>query len=213
MHKFDRVYDITVALGLEAPVYPGDPAYERSLVFSMNRGDEADVSRLALCSHSGTHIDLPAHFIQLSPTVEALPPEEFILPVRVIEVADPLVVTAEELAGYDLSSRPALLCKTRNSTSGLVVTPQFSEEYVYFSAEAAEHCVMVGLRLVGLDYYSVDGFGAEGYPAHRILLEAGLYVLEGINLAAVPPGDYTLICLPLRLDGCEASPVRAVLLK
>ncbi|HLA41657.1 MAG TPA: cyclase family protein, partial [Candidatus Glassbacteria bacterium] len=168
MLKFKRIYDISVALGTQAPVYPGDPEYRRSLVCSMDRGDDTDVSQLSLCAHSGTHIDLPAHFVQRSPTVEVIPPQEFILPARVVEIEDRPAVSVADISGYKLRDFQALLCKTGNSLSGLVTSGRFSKDYVYLSPEAAEYCVEAGLRLVGLDYYSVDGYAVEGYPVHRL---------------------------------------------
>ena len=130
-----------------------------------------------------------------------------------VEIADPLAVTLEELEKAGLESGRAVLLKTENSRSGLVVNRQFSQKYVHLEPEAAGYLAALGAPLVGLDYYSVDPFETADYPAHRALLGAGVLILEGINLARVPAGNYTLLCLPLKLPGLEASPVRAVLLR
>jgi arylformamidase len=211
--SFSEIFDISVTLGLEAPVYPGDPAYSREKVYSLDAGDTAEVSKLTLCAHSGTHIDLPTHFFRNSPGVSELPPERFILPARVVEIESPLAVSLEELKRLGLNSGRAVLFKTANSGKGLVRSGRFSEKYVYIKRKAAEHLAALNAPLVGLDYYSIDRFDSSDYPAHRALLSAGTVILEGIDLAAPPAGEYTLICLPLKLPGVEASPVRAVLLR
>lgn len=210
---FSEVYDISVTLGSEAPVYPGDPAYSREKVYSLDEGDSAEVSKLTLCAHSGTHIDLPAHFFRHCPGMSELPAERFILPARVLEIEDPRAVGLDELKSKDTGSGQAVLFKTANSRSGLVRSGRFTEKYVFIRKKAALHLATLKLPLIGIDYYSVDRFGAPDYPSHRTLLSSGALILEGIDLAAVPPGDYTLICLPLKLPGVEASPARAVLLR
>ncbi|MCE5273319.1 cyclase family protein, partial [bacterium] len=141
------------------------------------------------------------------------PPERFILPALVVESDNPKAVEQEELLALHLPVERAVLFKTANSASGLVRSRRFSEKYVHLTAGAARHLAELRVPLVGLDYYSVDPFDSHDYPAHRALLTAGALILEGIDLAAAPPGEYTLICLPLKLDGVEASPVRAVLLR
>jgi arylformamidase len=209
---FSEVFDISVTLGDEAPVYPGDPAYSREKVYSLDEVDSAEVSKLTLCAHSGTHIDLPAHFFRHCPGMSELPVERFILPARVLEIENPRAVGLDELQSKDTGSGQAILFKTANSRSGLVRSGRFSEKYVFILEKAALHLAALKLPLVGIDYYSVDPFGSHDYSSHRILLAAGTFILEGIDLAAVPPGDYILICLPLKLPGVEASPARAVLL-
>lgn len=208
----DQLHDISVTLGTEAPAYPGDPVFERELVLSLERGDSADVSRISMCAHSGTHLDLPAHFFPGSQGAGEVDPGRFMLPARVLSVTERDSVDAASLAGLEPMPGEALLFRTRNSVSGLVRSGRFSEDYAYIEPGAAELCAGLGCCLVGLDYYSIDPFGSSDYPAHRILLGHGIPILEGIDLAGVPDGRYRLVCLPLRIAGAEASPVRAVLL-
>lgn len=210
---FEQIYDISVTLGDEAPVYPGDPAYSREKVFSLDKGDVVEVSKLTLCAHSGTHLDLPAHFFRHCPGISEMPAERFILPARVLEIEDRQAVGLDELKSRDTGSGQAVLFKTANSRTGLVRSGKFSKKYVFIREKAALHLAALKVPLVGIDYYSIDRFGSDDYPAHKIFLAAGTLILEGIDLASVPPGDYTLICLPLKLPGVEASPVRAVLLR
>jgi len=213
LRDFTQIFDLSVTLGSEAPVYPGDPAYVREKVYSLEQGDTVTVSKLTLCAHSGTHVDLPAHYLRNSPGMSEIPPGRFILPAVVAESASPRAVSREELQGLNLTAERAVLLKTANSASGLVRSRRFSEKYVHLATGAAQFLAELHVPLVGLDYYSVDPFNSHDYPSHRALLGAGVLILEGIDLAAVAPGEYTLLCLPLKLDGVEASPVRAVLLR
>ena len=213
MLNFEKAYDISVTLGEEAAVYPGDPPFSTEEVFSFAGGAEARVSSFRSCAHSGTHLDLPAHFEARAPGLESFPPERFILPAQVLEIENPRAVTREELSHKALKRDQAFLFKTRNSIERLVVSGIFSEDYVYLETGAAELCVELGSPLVGLDYYSIDRYGENGYPAHRTVLNNGRLILEGLNLRSVPAGEYILLALPLKIKGFEASPVRAVLLK
>jgi arylformamidase len=129
----------------------------------------------------------------------------------VAETADPVAVGPGELTGLTVPEGGALLLKTDNSRSGRATNPVFDPAFVYLSPAAARWCVHQGLALVGFDYTTIDPLTSDA-PAHRILLGAGLRLLEAINLQSVPPGEYTLICLPWRMKGAEGSPTRAVLL-
>ena len=128
------------------------------------------------------------------------------------QIEDAEAVRRDELEGREIARGEAMLFKTGNSADGRVASGRFTENYIGIAPDAAAFCVENGVSLVGLDYISVDPFGRGSYPAHDALLGAGIPLLEGINLKDVPPGRYTLICLPLKIAGCEASPVRAVLI-
>ena len=206
-----RVIDITVTLGTEAPVWPDDTPYRRDMRDTMAAGYVADVSRLTLSAHAGTHIDSPAHFIAGAAKLDAYGPERFVLPAVVAEVDDARSVRAEHLAGVEIAPGEALLVKTRNSARRLPRRPTFSEDFTALALDAAEWCVSRRLGMVGIDYLSIDPYG-ESFDAHYALLGNDVLVLECIDLAEARPGRYTLICLPLKLPDCEASPVRAVLL-
>jgi arylformamidase len=143
--------------------------------------------------------------------LEDYPLSDFILPARVVEITDPVAVRTEALAGLAVPAGGALLLKTENSRGHRATCGVFDPDFVHLTPEAARWCVEQRLALVGLDYTTVDPLDSDA-PAHRILLGAGLRLLEAINLQDVPPGDYTLICLPLRMKGAEGSPTRAVLL-
>jgi arylformamidase len=210
--RFKRVYDISVLLGLENAEYPGDDPYTREEVSSISDGAAYNLSTLTLSAHSGTHIDAPAHFLEMGKTIDQYPPENFILPAHVIHVEDTESIKPDSLEGLRIERGDALLFKTINSTKGLSRSGLFSEKFVYMSVEAAEFCVKLGAGLVGIDYVSIDCYRGDEAPVHRKLLKNGILILEGINLKDVPSGDYTLLCPPLKMKGAEASPVRALLL-
>ncbi|GBC60762.1 hypothetical protein DENIS_1721 [Desulfonema ishimotonii] len=208
-----NIYDISVALGSQSIDYPGDPPFSARRRCLVSGGDMFDLSALEMSAHSGTHIDVPAHFIPGGRTIDQYTPGEFILPAQVIAIQNPDAVTPAELEPLDIRNGDALLFKTENSESGRSVSGVWSEQYVCISPEAAMMCVRKGVSLVGIDYISVDKAGDETYPVHQSLLGNGVLILEGIHLRDVPPGRYTLYCLPLRIPGGEASPVRAILVR
>lgn len=211
-------YDISVSLGREDATYPGDPAFSRSL-FAGYADAGFLASQLALSAHAGAHLDAPAHFFPQGKTLDRYPIERFLLSALVIPAPGPRVLPEDILAAERLDELRGLgpgqaaLFKTRNSESGLAQSGAWSEEYAALSAEAATLLVERKVGLVGLDYLSVDPPDAHAYPAHRRLLENDALILEGITLAAVPPGRYTLLCLPLKIADAEAAPARAVLLQ
>jgi arylformamidase len=211
MNRFKQIYDISLTLGQQEAVYPGDPEFKQETVTSLADGGIAEVSEFSICAHCGTHLDLPAHFIKGTPRIESYPPGDFILPARVVKIDDKEAVTLRELERKKIERGGAVLFKTTNSESGLVCSGSFSRRYVHLTPDAARFCVARGVKLVGLDYYSVDLYGDSSYPTHHVLLNGNVIILEGINLAEVREGDYTLIALPLKIKGAEASPVRAVL--
>jgi arylformamidase len=206
------LYDISVLTGPESINYPGDTEFRREEVSSIRRGSPFNLSKLVMSAHTGTHIDTPAHFIERAETIDQYPVNDFILPARVIEIEDKDCIKVQELSEHEMVEGEAVLFKTDNSASGRCRSGLFSERYVYLSGEAAEYCVQKRVRLVGIDYITIDLPGDDAFPVHHRLLGNNILILEGIDLEKVPPGRYILSCLPLRISGAEASPVRAVLL-
>jgi len=213
MKPFKKLYDISVLLGVESITYPGDPPYRRNLISAIRSGDICDVSKLEMSAHAGTHIDAPSHFIaNEAQTIDQYSAEEFIMPALVVDIENKTAIHPEELRKADLQPGEAVLFKTENSLSGRCKNGVFSEEYVYLSSEAAQYCVEKKAKLVGIDYITIEKYGDQAFPSHKTIMKNGIFILEGINLADVPPGRYSLLCLPLKIKGGEASPVRAVLL-
>jgi arylformamidase len=206
------IFDISVRLGDESIHYPGDPPFLREVTEDLLAGGSSETSRLALSAHSGTHIDVPAHFVRGGKRIDEYSAGEFVLPAQVIATEDSKAIRVGELSGMDIRPGEALLFKTRNSTTGRSRSGVFSESYVYMTPEAADYCVGKGVSLVGIDYITIDRYSDPTFPVHHRLLGNDILILEGIHLSEVPLGRYTLLCLPLLIKDGEASPVRAVLI-
>lgn len=191
--------------------WPGDGGVFIALISSMAEGAECNVTRLSMSAHTGTHMDAPRHFIADGVTMEEWPPEATIGPCRVIAIADPVAVTAEELAPHQPRAGERILFKTENSRKRLLHEPGFVAEFVYVAEDAAKLLVECGVRSVGVDYLSVGGFSKDGVETHVALLGAGIWVVEGLDLSAISPGEYEWNCLPLKLVGADGAPCRALL--
>jgi arylformamidase len=213
MPAFNNIYDISIILGSESIDYPGDTPYSRTPVVSLKDGGGYNLSRLAMTAHSGTHIDIPLHFLQTTKSIEKYAIEDFILPALVIEAKSSKIVQLEELEGQGIKAGDAVLLKTGNSVSGRNRTGKYSRDFVYLSAEAAEYCIQQKIKLIGIDYVTVEKSPDATFPVHHRLLENDIFILEHINLEHIQTGRYTLLCLPLKIKDAEASPVRAVLLR
>lgn len=203
-----KLIDVTVPLSDDVATYPGDPGFQREVTQSMEAGAPCNVSRLTLSSHAGTHVDAPYHFLPDGSTVDELPLDLLMGKVRVVSVAARESVERAHLEELDLRDDLRLLFRTRNS--GQLRQP-FLPDFVYLSPDAATYLVQVGIKLVGWDYLSVDRYESKDFPTHHTLLEAGVVIVEGLDLSQVEPGEYDMICLPLRLQGGDGSPARVVL--
>jgi len=203
------VIDVSLPIAAGMAVYEGDPPVEVTVHAARARGDSYDVSRLTLGSHTGTHVDAPAHFLDGGATVDRLPWDRLIGPARVAAVPAATRVTREELERLSLPPTERLLLRTRNSA--LWALGRFTRDYVALDEAAAGFIVDRGIRLVGIDYLSVEPWHSPGYPVHRRLLEAGVVILEGLDLGRAAPGTYELVCLPLPVVGLDGAPCRAVL--
>jgi arylformamidase len=203
-------FDISVPLSSDLPVYSGDPQLRIELVQSMAKGAVADVRSLTMGTHTGTHVDAPAHFIQGGRTVDELRFDDCIGPAQVLDLSAENLgdIEPQQLAGALDPRVPRVLLRTRNSELWRKKT--FDSSFTALSEPAARYLVDQGIKLVGIDYLSIAPFGAPA-AVHRDLLNAGIVILEGLNLSEVPAGNYTLICLPLKLRGAEGAPARAIL--
>lgn len=203
------IYDITVPISPALPVYPGDPLVEITPIAQIAAGDMANVSRIVLSSHSGTHIDAPRHFFPNGRSVDALDMRVLLGPVRICELHQTHHITAQDLQHLALQNCQRILFKTSNST--LWSKPGFQTDYIALTESAAAFLLALHVQLIGIDYLSVDAFVRQDFPVHRLLLSAGVVILEGLNLQAVPPGDYELVVLPLLLQNGDGAPARAIL--
>lgn len=201
------IYDISVPLSAELPVYPGDPRIEIHDALTLANGDAANVSSLNFGAHTGTHVDAPAHFIEGTKKVESLALDVLIGEAEVIEVPAQKLVIDEQLV---TTRSKRVLFKTRNSD---LWRGEFKTNFTYLDLMAARKLIENGVKLVGIDYLSIEQFGSKEHEVHRALLSHEVIILEGLNLTDVPPGKYELICLPLRLRSNlgDGAPARAVL--
>jgi arylformamidase len=204
----DGFIDVSLVLREGMTLWPGDPAFQLSRVSDIDAGDRNTLSEVRMGLHTGTHVDAPAHFIGGGATIETMPPEVLIGPARVIGINDTTAVTAEELSANRARAGERLLLKTRNSE--LLSHPGFDEGFMALTEEAAAFLADLPVRCIGIDYLSVGPKGA-GTPVHQALLGAGVWIVEGLDLRGVDPGDYDMIAAPLRIAGAEASPVRVLL--
>jgi arylformamidase len=204
-----KLIDVSVPLDQSLASYPNNLPFSLEAIKRIARGDSSNVSALHMSAHTGTHVDSPRHFYDEGTGTEALALEMLIGRARVIELRPRGGVTAEDLAAVDLSEDVRVLIKTPNSK--LWGDPAFHQNYVGVTESGAKHLVEHGIKLVGVDYLSVEVFKTPGAPAHHILLGGGVIVIEGLNLRDVEPGVYDMICLPLKVVGSDGAPARVVL--
>lgn len=204
-----KIYDVTVPVSRELILYPGDPPVkiERKTTLGKN-GAKYNLSRYSFGSHTGTHIDAPFHFIEGGLTVDQLPLALLMGRVRVVELTSHVIDEAA-LAEFDFTADARVFFKTRNSY--LWNQKEFVEDYVYITPGAARALVNNGIKLVGIDYLSVEKFGATEWETHVALLKNGTIIIEGLDLREVEPADYEMICLPLKIKDGDGAPARVIL--
>lgn len=202
--------DISVPLHNGMAHWPDNPPFVIERAMDQQRGDVATVSKISLGVHTGTHMDAPLHFFENGITIDQMPLTATMGQARVIEISDPESIKPAELEPHTIQKDERILFKTRNSTQNWQ-TDEFVKDFVYISHEAAEYLAKIQIQTVGVDYLSVGGFYKDGPETHHALLGAHIWIIEGLNLSSVQPGNYDLICLPIKLQGSEGAPARAVL--
>ncbi len=203
-----QIYDISQTLREGIAVWPGDQPYHYEWTMRIRDGAACNVCAVTMSTHTGTHIDAPLHFDESGPDVATIPADCFVGPARVVEVQVKECITAADLRLLPIQGVSRLLFKTcRAGTASREPGPGF----IYLSGDGAEYLGGHGLLLVGTDAPSVDAYDSKTLTSHRILRQHQVAILEGASLESVPPGDYELICLPLKLAGLDGSPVRAIL--
>lgn len=208
-----RLIDISVGVSPDLPVWPGDPPIVLERTASIEAGDPANVSRLEAGVHIGTHVDAPLHFVDGADPIEDLPLEALIGPAHVVAVPQVEMIDAAALREAEVPPDASrVLFKTKNGRLWSDQFDGFQRDYVAVEESGARWLVERGVDLVGVDYLSVAPWSSSA-PTHRILLEAGVVIVEGLDLRTVEPGVYTLYCLPIKLIGSDGAPARALLAK
>jgi arylformamidase len=209
-----QIYDVSLPLSATTPTYPGDPGIQITNWLTLAGGDASNVSLMNFGLHSGTHVDAPSHFIEGGAKVDSLPLGSLLGEAEVIEVPhDVHVIDRSFVIANFAGGAQRILFKTHNSTFWNNPQEGFREDYVYIDYEAAQWLVEAGIKLVGIDYLSVEQFNSKNFETHHAFLSSGVVILEGLDLRNVPSGIYELLCLPLRIAGGsgDGAPARVVL--
>jgi arylformamidase len=202
------IHDITVPIRADMPIYAGDPDVELERASSIADGGHANVSKLSMGVHTGTHVDAPVHFIEGAPGMESVSLDALCGPAVVV---DGTSISGDSIGQSDLEAiditpgAERVLLKTRNSE--LWNWKEFTRDFLRLDGSGARFVVARGIRTIGIDYLSVGD-----HEAHRELLGAGVVPVEGLDLRQIEPGEYTLVCLPLDLVGSDGAPARAILI-
>jgi len=205
------LYDISLTIAEDLPVWPGDPKIKLKKISKIEDGEEANVTHISACVHIGTHVDAPDHFMGNGQTVENLPLDLLVGVAFVVEMHVDGQVSAGDLQSASIpEGTKRLLIKTSNSQIWAEGVKEFKNDFIALEADAAAYLVNQGVEVVGVDYLSVAPF-TDPAPTHQILLEAGVLIIEGLNLSGIEPGNYTLMCLPLKISGSDGAPARVLL--
>jgi arylformamidase len=210
MSRPPRLIDVSVLLTPGIPVYPGNPAFEFTPVHRLADGHSSNHSKIVMGTHCGTHVDAPLHFFDGKPGVDQMPVDLLIGRARVLDLPHRGGITEKHLAAAGLREDLRVLLRTPNSA--LWNTQDgFHTDYTYIAEEAAKYLVDQGVKLVGVDYLSVEQFKKPGAPAHHVLLGSGVIIIEGLNLTEAEAGHYEMYCLPLKIANADGAPARVVL--
>ena len=209
MARVPKLLDVTVPLRDSIPTFPGNPEFAFEPIKRIADGGSSNVSRLVMGTHTGTHVDAPKHFIDDGASIDELALNLLIGRARVIEIGKRGPITADDLASAGLREDLRVLLRTPNSA--LWNSSAFHEDYAHLTDDAARYLVEQGVKLVGIDYLSIEQFKKPGAPAHRTLLSNGVIIIEGLNLAEADAGMYEMYCLPLPIVGGDGAPARVIL--
>ncbi len=207
------IHDVSIPLQPGVTTWPGDADFEMRSEMRISAGDECNVTSIRMSAHAATHVDAPWHFVDEGSTVEALDLSTLIGPATVVDLGDAGVVTPEVLVAAGVAPKTErLLLRTKNSESWQDARADFKRDYVALDADAARGVVDRGIRLIGVDYLSVQRFD-DPPDTHEILLRSSVVIVEGLDLSGVGAGRYRLVCLPLKIVGSDGAPARAVLIE
>jgi arylformamidase len=207
-----RIYDISVPVHEGMPTWPSDPGLSLTLASSFAKGGHANVTRIEMGAHTGTHMDAPFHFEPDGYGIDRIPLDVLMGKCRVYDLMGTEGhISRAVLENCDLRGVTRALFRTRNSLRWALDEHEFDRQFIAIVADGAEHLVEKGVKLVGVDYLSVEPYGSKEHPVHHTLLRANVVIVEGLNLSAVTAGDYELFALPVKLMGADGAPARVVL--
>lgn len=206
-----KIYDISTPLNADLPVFPGHPRFNRDIMLSMDNGDRANVSKFQMSTHTGTHVDGTFHFINDGLTIDKVPFRSTVGPAKVFELDVLKKIDTPDIDQLGIDENDIVIFKTRNSK--LWKRREFTKDYVYITKQAAQFLAAQKVLAVGVDYIIPEAADDLSRPVHHILFKEQIILIEGLDMTGVPPGDYLLICLPIKITGGDAAPARAILVK
>ena len=205
-----RIWDISERIEPETATFPGDNAFSQEWVMQKAHGASCNVSTIRMSVHVGTHTDAPLHYDSGGDDMASVDLNKYIGRCRVIDVrgvGTPALIPAEALTKELLDGAERVLFRTSDEHDHRV----FDAGFVSLGGPAAKVLAAAGIQLVGIDTPSMDHSTNQDLDGHQALYAGGIAILENLDLSGVPAGDYELIALPLRIVGCDSSPVRAIL--
>lgn len=205
--EYNKIHDITLNIENSMLSFPGDTVPKIEKIKEASK-DNYNLSKMRVSVHVGTHVDAPSHFIVDGKNIEEIPPERFLGQVQVVEIKDKNEITKRELENINIKS-DKILFKTKNSD--YLKEENFNDNFVYLTYEGAKYLLNKEIKLIGIDYLTIEELGAGSFSVHKLLLGNEVLVIEAIDLTGIEEGMYYLHALPLKLKGCEASPIRALL--
>jgi arylformamidase len=211
-----KIHDVSLVLRPDMVTWPSEPAPKIEPLRRIAKGDTANVSVVTISDHAGTHVDPPLHFLEGGNTADKLPLDALVGPCVLVEFDGPGHISADWLERAKIPPRSErILFKTRNSARWGDRTAAFTRDFTTLNAGAARWCVEHGVRLVGIDYLSIEPQGPEkeGYPVHKTLLGANVVIIEGLDLRGPSAGHYELFCGPLKLLDGDGGPARVFLIE
>ncbi len=203
--------DVSLTLKSDMVHWPGDPRVSIERVRDMDKGDTVNLSKITMGVHSGTHVDAPVHFIKGAIGIHQILLDSLIGPARVIKISAKDTIKEKELSKQEIKQGQRILLRTRNSINKILHEDTFTEDFVYLEEDAAEFLVSRGIKALGVDYLSVGGYKKNGPNVHRLLLGAEIPVIEGLDLTGALPGNYYMICLPMKILDSDGAPARVLL--
>ncbi|HHT9150162.1 MAG TPA: cyclase family protein [Candidatus Wujingus californicus] len=204
-----KLYDITLTISESTITWPRDPKVSIQKTRLISKGNSCNVSELKFGSHCGTHIDAPYHFEENGIKIDQIPLDYLIGDVTVFNIKNKEKIDLEDIKSLKLNYINRVIFKTINSTYWKL--PEFKSDFVYLTKEAAQYLVDSSIKLVGIDYLSIEKYGNKGADTHHTLLKNGIVVIEGLDLGEIEAGNYELIALPLKIKDCDGSPARVIL--
>ena len=203
------IYDVSLTLKNGMIAYPGDTEFLSENLKSIEQGDDYNISKLVMSSHTGTHIDAPRHFLRDGVTVDEIQPKRLMGRVRVVYIKDP-EIGLKELKDLNIRKGENILFKTTNSS--LWKDMRFHEDFTSLTIEAAQYLADIRVNIVGIDYLSIETYKSPQNLVHKYLLNAGIIIIEGLDLSRVNEGKYELICAPLKMSEGNGAPARVFLI-